>query len=92
MKKFDRARGKTKADMEGSPRPPRHQSGHGVKKDHLVPDSTSVAEMEEFEEFALGDGPDAPEELSRASVEIDRERWWSLLVKAVGGPDRLPES
>ena len=56
-----------------------------------VIESSGTQEIEDFEEF-VADEASAEEVLSLADLEMDRERWWSLLVKAVGGSGRLPEA
>ena len=48
--------------------------------------------LQELEEFISGDELVPPHEDSEAGVRVDPERWWSLLVQAVGGRDRLPKA
>ena len=56
-----------------------------------VIESSGTQEIEDFEEF-VADEASAEEAFSLSDVEMDRERWWSLLVKAVGGSGRLPRA
>lgn len=63
-------------------------------------DAESIDDIEELEEFVwqelaefvAGDESVPTDGTAAGSVTIDQERWWSLLVQAVGGRDRLPKA
>ncbi|MCH2186333.1 hypothetical protein MK280_10725 [Myxococcota bacterium] len=60
----------------------------------LIDDSQELEDcvLQELEEFISGDEMDPHHDESGLGVRMDQERWWSLLVQAVGGRDRLPKA
>ncbi|MAJ58923.1 MAG: hypothetical protein CBC48_02555 [bacterium TMED88] len=94
MKKFQRSSDRRRQGSGGSRESTRRVPGVGSKMDPSRPASGSVEDMQEREEFVWQELEEfvAGDEKLDLGVSLDQERWWSLLVQAVGGPDRLPKA
>ena len=100
MKKSEGSSGRRSQGSDQSSQSTRRASRSDATRDPSRLDSESVddrEELEEFvwqelEEFVAGDDSGPSDGTADVSVHLDQERWWALLVQAVGGRDRLPEA
>ena len=94
MKKSEGPSGRRRQGSDQSSQSTRRASRSDATRDPSRLDSESVDDREELEEFVWQELEEfvAGDEKLDLGVSLDQERWWSLLVQAVGGPDRLPKA
>ncbi len=100
MKKSERSSDRRRRGSDQSSESTRRVSEAETTMKSSGPESESFDDVEgleefvwqELEEFVAGDGSGSADGTASEGVSIDHERWWSLLVQAVGGRDRLPKA